>query len=166
MRIANVVALVLVATTVIVAQALDPRRSADHRCREQNLAHFRSGGHEVRPEIVGDDDPCDGFGGAGARTPVHRVWVYVNANIPAEVDLDAIDRAIGLLPPDLQRFFERIDVAVVVPGQIRRWYGTDDEWALSWNGDTLFVSATLAARPGALDALLREFYVGPRKGGP
>lgn len=132
-------------------------------CGEVNLAHFYQGARELAPEIVGKDDPCDGFGEAGIYTPRHHIWFFVNFNIPAQLDTDTIDDAIDRLPSKLQRFFEKIDVAVVPAGWVRRTYGHSDLFAMSWEGSIFFIDARLAADPAVLRDVLREFYSDPRE---
>lgn len=129
------------------------------KCVEENLAHFYSHGVEVAPDLIGRSDPCDDFGGAGLHTPKYEIWVYVNFNVPALVDLDAIDRALDALPPDAREFFLRVQsIAVVGPQKLKRLCGREMDACVNWFGTTLFVSYAVAARPDGLDRFWREFY--------
>ncbi len=137
--------------------------SAGPGCVEKNLAYFYSHGKEIQVEIVGQDDPCDGFGGAYAYTPKYRIYVYVNFNIPAWIYLDSIDRSLDRLSPAAQKFFKGIDLAIAdADFMARRFNGADA--SLNWAGNTLFISEVVAGDSGDMERLFWEFYMDPEEG--
>lgn len=139
---------------LLLALLLAPITQADDSCREESLVHFYSQNEEVQSKLIGADDPCDKFGGNLVYSPQNKIYLYVNFNIAGQINLDELDQALkqGNHPER-----QKIQLAVVDKGWIKRVYNDDREAVLNWSGDTLFISQPVLEEGRFLD-LMREFY--------
>lgn len=124
-------------------------------CREESLVHFFSQGAEVSSEVIGAADPCDEFGGNLVYTPKHHLFLYVNFNIPGNIDLDEYEQA--FVNGGSNKFFYNFQVAIVDKGFIKRMYNSPKDAVLSIGGDTLFISEVVVAE-GRLTELMNDFF--------
>jgi hypothetical protein len=128
-------------------------------CREESLVSFFSEGKEVESRLIGNDDPCDQFGGNLVYTPKTNRYLYVNFNIPGTINLDQIDAAFLKIPADSDKlpWISNVKLAVVTQEWLKRVQNTNKEAVLNLGGDTLFVSEVVV-KEGRLGPLMEDFY--------
>ena len=133
--------------------------SASEPCKEESLIHFFSQGKEVQSRLIGADDPCDNFGGNLVYSPKNKIFLYVNFNIPGNINLDQLDTALdkGDQEPNFQKWIRTVSLAVVDNNWIKKHYDSELEAVINISNDTLFISAKVVTE-NRFGALMVKFY--------
>ncbi|MGZ3693844.1 MAG: hypothetical protein ACXWQO_06560 [Bdellovibrionota bacterium] len=139
---------------LILSLFITTQAFADEACREESLVHFFTQGQEVNSELIGAGDACDQFGGNRVYTPKYNIYLYVNFNIPGNIDLDQIEAAVAASNHPERK---SIKLALVDKNWIKRVYNDPRDAVLNWGGDTLFISEVVLEE-GRLIPLMKEFY--------
>lgn len=127
-------------------------------CREESLVQFISQGQPVVSQVIGAGDACDNFGGNLVYTPKNNIFLYVNFNIAGTIDLDQIDQELErIASAESRAMAQKIEIAVVDKGWIKRVYGDDREAIINMGGDTLFVSEIVLTE-SRFAQLIEQFY--------